>query len=171
MCILCSDCEVEISEPTVVMASASLQVSHFNYFAFAIFKILTLLDYNKYSTLWKHSLQSGEDYFWKSGVLCNKLQTLAFQSPVFSDCQVFWLLNLKFPLHKRQFPSLPTAAGFTGVRRELWICDVVEETMAFPHTAISNFTYCPTVAAVWRVNWLAKFVLHVAKMSFVARKH
>ena len=27
-----SDCTLEISEPTVVMASASLQVSHFNYF-------------------------------------------------------------------------------------------------------------------------------------------
>ena len=35
---------LEISEPTVVIASASLQVSHFNYYAFAIFKILTSLD-------------------------------------------------------------------------------------------------------------------------------
>lgn len=35
---------LEISELTVVIASASLQVSHFNYYAFAIFKILTSLD-------------------------------------------------------------------------------------------------------------------------------
>ena len=43
--------------------------------------------------------------------------------------------------------------------------------MAFPHTAISNFTHRPTAAAVSRVNRFAALVLHVAKMSIVARKH
>ena len=48
----------------------------------------------------------------------------------------------------------------------LWICDVVEESVAFPHRTISNFTHRPNAAAV-----RARTRLHVAKMSLVARKH
>ena len=43
--------------------------------------------------------------------------------------------------------------------------------MAVPHTANSNFTHCPTAAAVLRANRFAKLVLHAAEMLVVARKH
>ena len=154
------------------MASASLEVSHFNYFAFAIFKIPTSLDWRFYFAHEAFPTEP-EDSFWKSGVLSNKPKTSAFQSPVLSDGQVFRPLNLKFTPHKREFVSLPTAAGFIGVRGELCSLNLrcCWEVRGIPQTAISNFTHCPTAAAASRANRFAKLVLHVVKMSFVAREH
>ena len=119
MRILCSDYALEISEPTVVTAPAGLQKFRTSVISRlpSSESLLRLIDD---SALRKHSLQSGEDSFLKLAVLSNKPQTTAFQSLVFSDRQVFWPLNLKFTRHKRQFSSLPTAAGFTGVRGELY---------------------------------------------------
>ena len=165
MRILCSDCALEISEPTVVTASAGLH-------KFPTSVILRLPSSKSLiclindSTLRKHSVQSGEDSFWKLAVLLNKPQTTAFQSLVFSDRQVFWPLNLKFTRHKKQFSSLPTAAGFTGVRGELCSLNM---RCCWGVRGISTYSYelfhtSPYRGCYLRANWFAKLVLHVAKM-------